>query len=96
MSRSTKKGPYIDEKLVARVMKQKNTGEREPIKTWTRSCTIIPEFVGHYFNVHNGRTFIKVYVVEDMVLHKLGEFAPSRVFRGHPGQKNEEAATATK
>ncbi|MBI5360049.1 MAG: 30S ribosomal protein S19 [Planctomycetes bacterium] len=89
MSRSSKKGPYVDQKLVEKVTKQKNTGEREPIKTWARSCTITPEFVGHYFAVHNGKNFHKVYVVEDMVLHKLGEFAPTRVFRGHPGQKDE-------
>lgn len=92
MSRSSKKGPYVDQKLVEKVTKQKNTGEREPIKTWARSCTITPEFVGHYFAVHNGKNFHKVYVVEDMVLHKLGEFAPTRVFRGHPGQKDESVS----
>ena len=83
MSRSIKKGPYIDEKLARKVDKLTDTGKRDPIKTWARACTIIPEFVGHTFLVHNGRAFIKTYVTEDMVGHKLGEFAPTRTFRTH-------------
>ena len=86
MSRSLKKGPYVDEKLLRKVLKQKETGAREPIKTWARACTIIPDFVGHTFNVHNGRSFEKVFVTEDMVGHKLGEFALTRTFRGHGGR----------
>lgn len=83
MSRSIKKGPYVDAKLAAKVEKQNQLGSRNPIKTWARACTIAPEFVGHTFEVHNGRTHIKCYVTEDMVGHKLGEFAPTRTFRGH-------------
>ncbi len=83
MSRSTKKGPYVDAKLLSKVEKQNQTGARNPIQTWARACTVIPEFIGHTFMVHNGRTFIKCYVSEDMVGHKLGEFAPTRTFRGH-------------
>jgi small subunit ribosomal protein S19 len=86
MSRSLKKGPYVDEKLLRKVLKQKDTGAREPIKTWARACTIIPDFVGHTFSVHNGRSFEKVFVTEDMVGHKLGEFAMTRTFRGHGGR----------
>lgn len=85
MSRSRKKGPYIDEKLAKKVARQKQTGAREPIKTWARACTILPDFVGHTFMVHNGKQHMKVYVTEDFVGHKLGEFAPSRIFRGHSG-----------
>ena len=87
MSRSLKKGPYVDEKLLRKVLKQKDSGAREPIKTWARACTIIPDFVGHTFMVHNGRVFDKVFVTEDMVGHKLGEFAPTRTFRGHGGKR---------
>ena len=85
MSRSMKKGPYVDEKLAQKVAKQKLTGVREPIKTWARACTVVPDFVGHTFMVHNGKQHMKVYVTEDFVGHKLGEFAPSRIFRGHSG-----------
>ena len=87
MSRSLKKGPYVDEKVLRKVMRQKDTGDKEPIKTWKRACTIIPDFVGHSFLVHNGRTFDKLFVTEDMVGHKLGEFAQTRTFRGHGGRK---------
>ena len=87
MSRSLKKGPYVDERLFAKVDRQKRGGPREPIKTWARDCTIVPEFIGHTFLIHNGRQFIKLYVTEDMVGHKLGEFAPTRTFRGHSGGK---------
>jgi small subunit ribosomal protein S19 len=83
MSRSSKKGPYVDQKLMKKVMAQKQSGRKEPIKTWARASQIAPEFVGHTFMVHNGKKFIKVFVVEDMVGHRLGEFAPTRTFRGH-------------
>ena len=81
--RSKKKGPYVDEKLVKKVMKLKESGKKEAIKTWCRASVIIPEFVGHSFAVHNGRNFANVYVTENMVGHRLGEFAPTRTFRGH-------------
>ena len=87
MARSLKKGPYVDEKLFRKVMKQKETGEREPIKTWARDCTIVPEFVGHTFAIHNGKIFHKVFITEEMVGHKLGEFSPTRIFRGHTEAK---------
>jgi small subunit ribosomal protein S19 len=84
MGRSLKKGPYVDAKLLRKVEKM-SVANREAIKTWRRACTIVPEFVGHTFMVHNGRTHVKVFVTEDMVGHKLGEFAPTRTFRGHSG-----------
>jgi len=87
MSRSLKKGPYVDEKVYRKVEKMEADGRRDPIKTWARACTIVPEFVNHTFQVHNGRTFIEVFVTEDMVGHKLGEFANSRTFRGHTNKK---------
>ncbi len=87
MSRSIKKGPYIDAKLMLKVEKQNAGGSRNPIPTWARACTISPEFVGHTFMVHNGRVHTKVYVTEDMVGHKLGEFSPTRTFRGHTKKK---------
>ena len=83
MARSNKKGPFIDERLVSKVMKQKQGGERSPIKTWKRACQIPPEFVGHRFGVYNGRVHIEVFVTETMVGHRLGEFSPTRTFRGH-------------
>ena len=83
MSRSTKKGPFVDQKLVKKVMAQKEGGQRTPIKTWARDSQISPEFVGHRFAVHNGRNFIEVFIIEDMVGHRLGEFSPTRTFRGH-------------
>lgn len=83
MSRSSKKGPYIDPKLMIKVMKQKDSGTKTGIKTWARSCAIPPEFVGHTFLVHQGKNFVEVFVNEAMVGHKLGEFAPTRNFRGH-------------
>ncbi len=89
MSRSAKKGPYYDERLLAKVEKQVRSGPREPIKTWSRDCTIVPDFVGQTFLVHNGKQFMKVYCTEDMVGHKLGEFAPTRMFRGHSGGKKK-------
>ena len=87
MGRSLKKGPFVDEKLIIKVSKQIDAGTKDPIKTWTRRCTIVPEFVGYTFMVHNGKLFHKVLVTEDMVGHKLGEFSPSRTFRGHGGKK---------
>ena len=87
MSRSTKKGPFIDEKLVRKVELMEG-GRKDTLKTWARSCTIVPEFVGFTFMVHNGNRFLKVFITEDMVGHKLGEFAPTRTFRGHIGKKD--------
>ena len=87
MSRSSKKGPYVDRKLFFKVEKMDEAGSKEPIKTWARACTIVPEFVGHTFMVHNGRTHVKLFVTEDMVGHKLGEFAPTRTFKGHAAGK---------
>lgn len=86
MSRSLKKGPYIDPRVLKKVQKAKDSGDKKPIKTWSRSCTITPEMVGVTFAVHNGRHFIDVYVDENMVGHKLGEFSPTRTFRGHGGK----------
>ena len=83
MSRSSKKGPYIDEKLMKKVRQQKGSGKKEPIKTWARNSQIPPEFVGQTFLVHNGKKFISVFVGEDMVGHRLGEFSLTRTFRGH-------------
>ncbi len=83
MSRSSKKGPYIDPRVVAKINKQKAGGDRTPIKTWSRACVISPEFVGVTFAVHNGRVFTEVFVTENMVGHHLGEFSPTRTFRGH-------------
>ena len=83
MARSLKKGPFVDVKLVKKINMQKQTGDKTAIKTWARACQIPPEFVGHNFSVHNGRNFINVFVVEGMVGHRLGEFAPTRTFRSH-------------
>src|SRR5436190_15177101 len=94
MSRSMKKGPFVEVKLLAKVSRQKDTGARDPIKTWSRRCTVTPDFVGHTFMVHNGKQHLKVYVTEEMVGHKLGEFSPTRVFRGHSGAGAKAAATA--
>ena len=87
MSRSEKKGPFVSEPLFKKVMNAKSTGTTMVIRTWARACTIVPEFVGHRFEVHNGKVFHPVYVTEDMVGHKLGEFSPTRTFRGHGGKK---------
>ncbi len=91
MSRSTKKGPYIDAKLMAKVQKLNAAGDKKPIKTWARQCTITPDFVGHTFSVHNGRKFLPVYVTEQMVGHKLGEFSFTRFFKAHGGTHKESA-----
>ncbi len=87
MSRSTKKGPYVAPKLLRKVEERNKNGEKIVLKTWSRSSTIFPDFVGHTFAVHDGRKHVPVYVTEDMVGHKLGEFAPTRTFRGHSGSK---------
>lgn len=86
MGRSLKKGPFVDAKLFAKVQRAESEGIKEPIRTWARACTIVPEFVGQTFLVHNGKQHIKVFITEEMVGHKLGEFAPTRVFRGHGGK----------
>lgn len=83
MSRSSKKGPYIDDRLMKKVNFLNQTGQKKSIKTWSRACQVPPEFVGHKFQIHNGRVFIEVYITEDMVGHRLGEFSPTRLFRGH-------------
>ena len=88
MGRSSKKGPHVEEKLFRKVEEMNQTRRREPLKTWARRCTIVPEFVGHTFKVHNGRVFLDVFVTEDMVGHKLGEFSHSRTFRGHTNKKD--------
>ena len=87
MSRSLKKGPFVEEKLYARVEAMNAKGEKKVVKTWSRASVIFPEFVGHTIAVHDGRKHVPVYVTEDMVGHKLGEFAPTRTFRGHAGSK---------
>lgn len=91
MGRSLKKGPFVNPKLFAKVERM-SLGGKEPIKTWARACTIVPEFVGHTFLVHNGKLHAKVFVTEDMVGHKLGEFAPTRTFRGHGGRGGKKPA----
>ncbi len=83
MTRSLKKGPYIDEKLMKKVMRQKDSGDRTPIKTWARNSQIAPEFVGHRFAIHNGRRFAEVLISEQAIGHRLGEFSPTRLFKGH-------------
>ena len=89
MSRSLKKGPYVDAKLLAKIEAMTKSGQKKVIKTWSRASTITPDFVGQTLAVHNGNKFIPVYVHEGMVGHKLGEFAPTRIFRTHPGLKSE-------
>lgn len=90
MSRSTKKGPYVQPVLLKRVIEMNEAGEKRILRTWSRSSTIFPEFVGHTFAVHDGRKHVPVYVTEDMVGHKLGEFAPTRTFKGHAGSKTSK------
>jgi small subunit ribosomal protein S19 len=96
MPRSVKKGPFIDLKLLAKIQNMNQTGQKKIIKTWSRSSTISPEFVGHTIAVHNGNKMIPVYISENMVGHKLGEFSPTRIFRGHPGTKAEKASKMKK
>ncbi|MCL2304367.1 MAG: 30S ribosomal protein S19 [Planctomycetaceae bacterium] len=86
MSRSLKKGPFVNAKLYAKIEKLDAANKKEPVKTWARACTVVPEFVGHTFLVHNGKAHVKVFITEEMVGHKLGEFAPTRIFRGHGGK----------
>ncbi len=90
MGRSLKKGPYVDAKLLKKVEKQSMLKTKEPIKTWCRRSTISPDFIGHTFLVHNGKMHVNVYVTEEMVGHKLGEFSPTRTFRGHSGKGNKK------
>jgi small subunit ribosomal protein S19 len=92
MGRSLKKGPYVNERLLAKVEKQQRNNSREPLKTWARDCTIVPDFIGHTFMIHNGKNFMKLFVTEDMVGHKLGEFSPTRMFKGHSGGRAKAAA----
>ena len=92
MARSIKKGPYIDDKLLLKVERMNASGEKKVVKTWARASTISPEFVGHTVAVHNGNKFIPVYITENMVGHKLGEFAPTRLFRGHGGKLADKKA----
>ena len=94
MARSLKKGPYIDKKLLDKITKQKETGDRSPIKTWARASQIAPEFVGHRIAVHNGKKFIEIFITEAMVGHRLGEFAPTRTFRSH-GKVTKRVVTPT-
>ena len=97
MSRSVWKGPFVDPSLLKKVEKQKNDTNRKPIKTWSRKCTIIPEFVGVGFLIHNGKKFISITISEDMVGHKLGEFSPTRQFHGHtPADKKAKQVAETK
>ena len=95
MGRSTKKGPYVDEKLLKKIELMRSTGEKKVIKTWARASMVTPEFVGFTFAVHNGRKFIPVFVTEQMVGHRLGEFSPTRVFRGHGEAHTKEASELT-
>ena len=90
MSRSVKKGPFVNEKLLARIQEMNEKNEKIVLKTWSRASTIFPEMVGHTIGVHDGRKFVPVYVTEDMVGHKLGEFSPTRTFRGHAGEKSSK------
>ena len=87
MARSQKKGPFVDEKLYRKIVNLKNTGANMVVRTWARRCTIVPEFIGQRFEVHNGNKFLPVYVTEDMVGHKLGEFSPTRTYKGHTGHR---------
>ncbi len=87
MSRSVKKGPFVSERLLKRITEMNKTGSKSVLKTWSRASTIFPDFVGHTIAVHDGRKHVPVYVTEEMVGHKLGEFAPTRTFRGHAGEK---------
>jgi len=95
MGRSTKKGPYVDERLLEKILKMNETQEKKQIKTWARSSTITPDFVGHTLSIHNGRKFTPIYITEQMVGHRLGEFVPTRFFRGHGEAHTKEAASLT-
>ena len=93
MPRSLKKGPFVDQKLVLKVDRLNESGDKKVIKTWSRRSTILPEFIGHTFAVHTGNKFVPIYVTENMVGHKLGEFAPTRTFRGHGGKLAERSSS---
>jgi len=95
MSRSTKKGPFVDANLLEKIQKLNSSGEKKLIKTWARNCTVTPEFVGHTIQVHNGRKFLSIYISEQMVGHKLGEFAFTRFFKGHGEAHTKEATDLT-
>ena len=95
MSRSTKKGPFVDQNLLEKVTKMNQSGEKKVVKVWCRSCTIVPDFVGHTFGVHNGRKFLPIYITEQMVGHKLGEFSFTRLFKGHGAAHTKEATELT-
>lgn len=95
MGRSLRKGPFVDHHLQDKVNKMNSSGSKKPIKTWSRRSMIVPEMISHTFEVHNGRKFISVFVSENMVGHRLGEFAPTRVFKGHGSKKVAEAASST-
>ena len=90
MSRSSKKGPFVEERLLQRIEKMNETGEKRPLRTWSRTSTVFPEMVGHTIAVHNGKAHMPVFVTESMVGHKLGEFAPTRMFRDHSGDRKTE------
>ena len=95
MGRSTKKGPYVDEKLLKKIQKLNQIGEKKVIKTWARASMITPDFVGHTMAIHNGRKFLPIYITEQMVGHRLGEFSPTRFFRGHGAAHTKEATALT-
>ena len=95
MGRSTKKGPYVDEKLLKKIQKLNQVGEKKVIKTWARASMITPDFVGHTLAIHNGRKFLPIYITEQMVGHRLGEFSPTRFFRGHGAAHTKEATSLT-
>ena len=95
MARSIKKGPYVVDSLVRKIETLNRSGEKRVLKTWARRCTVLPEFVGHTLAVHNGNKFIPIYVTENMVGHKLGEFAPTRIFKGHTTKVAEKTASVT-
>ena len=90
MSRSSKKGPFVDDRLLARVEAMNSAGEKRPLRTWSRTSTVFPEMVGHTIAVHDGRKHVPVFITESMVGHKLGEFAPTRTFRGHAGDRQAQ------
>lgn len=94
MGRSLRKGPFVDHHLLDKVNKQNRAGAKKPIKTWSRRSVIIPDMIGHTFEVHNGRKFISVFISENMVGHRLGEFSPTRIFKGHPIKKSVAAEAA--
>ena len=96
MSRSLRKGPFCDAKLLKKIEALSNSGEKTVIKTWSRASTILPQMIGHTIAVHNGRRHVPIFITENMVGHKLGEFAPTRIFRGHPGTKAERVTRVRK